>query len=126
MNAALDAYRQSSVDTATPAQLVVMLYDGVVTAIDKVETALDTPRPEFELAHRELTRAQAIIMELLQTLDMSVGSVATNLAALYEYSHRQLVRSNVEKQFALAEPVRTIFRDLRDAWASLAGGGDFS
>lgn len=126
MNAALDAYRQSSVDTATPAQLVVMLYDGVLTAIDKVETALDQSRPEFELAHRELTRAQAIVLELLQTLDMSVGPVATNLAALYEFCHRQLVRSNVEKQFEPAEPVRAIFRDLRDAWASLSGGGELS
>ena len=122
MNAALAAYRQNSIDTATPGQLVVMLYDGVITALGKVETTLGGGSPDIELAHRELTRCQAIVSELMGTLDMSAGSVAANLSMLYEYSHRQLVAANLSKRFEPAEPVRRIFVDLRDAWAQILAG----
>jgi flagellar secretion chaperone FliS len=120
MNSGLMAYRQNSVETATPGQLVVMLYNGVLTALDKAEAALEG-RPDIELAHEEFTRAQAIIMELLATLDMSAGAVAHSLASLYEYSHTQLVKANVNKKFSHAEPVHTIFADLRDAWVEITG-----
>ena len=121
MNSGLMAYRQSSVETATPGQLIVMLYDGVLTALDKAATAL-RGRPDIETSHSEFTRAQAIIMELLATLDISAGPVAHSLAALYEYCHSQLVKANVAKDFAPADPVRVIFADLRDAWVEVTGG----
>lgn len=123
MNTGLMAYKQQSIDTATPGQLVVMLYDGVITALDRAESAIG-PRPDVETAHKEFTRAQAIIMELLATLDLSAGAVAESLAALYEYSHTQLVKANVGKTFEHAVPVRAIFADLREAWVAIAGGGD--
>jgi flagellar protein FliS len=119
MSTALDAYRQSSVDTATPGQLVVMLYDGVLAAIDKVRAGLDGPEPDLELVHRELTRAQAIVGELMQTLDLKAGPVATNLASLYEYCHHQLVQANLQKKATPTEPVHRIFSDLREAWATI-------
>ncbi|MDH4116609.1 MAG: flagellar export chaperone FliS [Acidimicrobiia bacterium] len=124
MNAALETYRQSSIDTASPGRLIVMLYDGVIASIDKVEAALSTQRPDLATAHSELTRAQAIISELLQTLDMSVGPVAISLASLYEFCHRQLVQANVEKSIEPTRAVRDIFADLRDAWATISGGVD--
>lgn len=122
MNAALAAYRQNSIDTATPGQLVVMLYDGVITALGKVQATLDGGAPDLELVHKELTRCQAIVSELMGTLDMSAGSVAANLSMLYEYSHRQLVAANLAKRFEPAEPVKRIFVDLRDAWAQIVAG----
>lgn len=118
MNTGLMAYRQNSVETATPGQLVVMLYDGVLTALDKAEAAL-AGKPDIELSHQEFTRAQAIVMELLSTLDLSAGSVAQSLAALYEYAHYQLVRANIGKDFQPATPVRGIFADLREAWVEI-------
>jgi flagellar protein FliS len=120
MNASLIAYRQSSIETATPGQLVVMLYEGLLTALDKAGTALQRPG-DVEEAHSEFTRAQAIVMELASTLNMSAGPVAHNLAAIYEYCHSQLVKANISKSIEPAEPVRTIFADLRDAWVQIAG-----
>jgi flagellar secretion chaperone FliS len=122
MNAAVAAYRQSSIDTATPGQLVVMLYDGVLTALGKVEAALNPTGLDIDVAHKELTRCQSIVSELMGTLNMSAGPVASNLAMLYEYSHRQLVAANLAKRFDPADPVRQIFTDLRDAWAQIVAG----
>lgn len=64
-----DKYRQSSVKTSTPAQLVVMLYDG---AIRFVRTAMDgLSKQDYEKTSLNLGKAQTIISELMSTLDYS-------------------------------------------------------
>jgi flagellar protein FliS len=124
MNGAMAAYRSDAVTTATPGQLVVMLYDRVVTALDRVEVALGSEPQNLEVAHRELTHAQAVVTELMQSLDLTAGQVARSLASLYEYCHHQLVKANMSKTYRPAEPVRTIFADLRGAWASVVADTD--
>ena len=120
--AALSAYRQNSVDTASPGRLIVMLYEGVVTALDKTEAALSTP-VDVEVAHKELTRCQDIVLELMQALNHDAGEMAVRLATLYEYCHHQLVQANATKDMTHAEPVRAIFADLRDAWTEINEAG---
>ena len=103
--AALSAYQQNSIDTASPARLIVMLYEGVVTALDKTAVALTAP-VDIELAHQELTRCQDIVLELMQALNHDAGEMAVRLATIYEYCHHQLVQANASKEFSHAEPVR--------------------
>lgn len=112
--AASAAYRRSSVDTAAPVRLIVMLHDGLLAALDRAETALRID--DRETVHTELTRAQAIVLELWSALDPAGADVTANLTSLYEYAHRQLVTANVRKDFAPAEPVRLVFTELREAW----------
>lgn len=123
MSAALAAYRRNSIDTASPGGLVVMLYDRLLTALDRAEAALGLPRPDIESAHREFTRSQDIVLELLSSLDRSAGPIVGSLARLYEYCHHQLVEANLLKDIGPALPVRSIFSDLRGAWASIVEGG---
>lgn len=120
--AALSAYQQNSIDTASPGRLIVMLYEGVVTALDKTEAALSTP-VDVELAHRELTRCQDIVLELMQALNHDAGEMAVRLATLYEYCHHQLVQANATKDYGHARPVRDMFADLRDAWTEVTEAG---
>lgn len=121
MQTGLAAYRQNAVDHSSQGQLIVMLYDGVLSALDKVEVALGSEPCDIETSHRELLRCQAIVEELLSTLSPAGGDVASQLASLYEYCHHQLVDANLSKRFDHAEPVRAVFADLRVAWAALAG-----
>lgn len=121
--AALSAYRQNSVDTASPGRLIVMLYEGVVTALDKTSVALESTPRDIELAHKELTRCQDIVVELMQALNHDAGDMAVRLATLYEYCHHQLVQANATKDMTHAEPVRVIFADLRDAWTEINEAG---
>ena len=120
--AALSAYQQNSVDTASPARLIVMLYEGVVTALDKTAASLSAPI-DIELAHKELTRCQDIVLELMQALNHDAGDMAVRLATIYEYCHHQLVQANATKDFSHAQPVRDIFADLRDAWTEITESG---
>ena len=114
---AYEAYAQQATTTASPAQLVLMLYDGALARIEAARDALDRSSADLETAHEALTRAQRIVRELQVTLDHERGGdVAKNLAGLYGYALDQLVDANVRKTVAPLDEAAATIRPLRDAW----------
>lgn len=108
-----DKYRQSSVKTSTPAQLVVMLYDG---AIRFVRTAMDgLSKQDYEKTSLNFGKAQTIISELMSTLDYSY-EISNNLYSLYEYTNFLLVEANIRKSPEKAEEAIGYLTDLRETW----------
>lgn len=108
-----DKYRQSSVQTSNPAQLVIMLYDG---AIRFVKTAIDgLAQKDNEKISLNLGKAQTIISELMSTLDRSYD-ISKNLHSLYEYTNYLLVEANIRKDVAKAEEAIGYLTDLRETW----------
>src|SRR5207244_5143727 len=75
---------------------------------------------DVQSAHSNLVRAQAIISELLETLDLERGGeLANNLMRIYDYLNHRLVEANLRKD---AEPAREVERHLRDllvAWEQI-------
>jgi flagellar protein FliS len=66
-------------------------------------------------------RAQAIISELSETLDLTRGGeLATNLQAIYEYLNRRLVEANLRKDASAAREVEMLLRELLPAWEQAA------
>ena len=114
-----NVYRESAVLTATPEQLVVMLYDGANRFLTQSAVAMRETRPA--LAGEKLRRAEAIIDELLATLDMSVGEIAEQLQALYLFFKEHLSAARLEQSAEKVEEVARLMRELRSAWASIAG-----
>jgi len=114
-----NAYRESAVLTATPEQLVVMLYDGANRFLTQSAIAMRETRPA--IAGEKLRRAEAIIDELLATLDMSVGEIAEQLQALYLFFKEHLSAARLEQSADKVEEVARLMRELRSAWASIAG-----
>lgn len=111
-------YRTQAVTTASPAQLVAMLYQGALTAITVAEQALEgSDANRGEVAHRELVRAQAIVTELSASLDHEQGGdIARNLESLYDFCSDRLMQANVKKDAGLLTAVRSTIADLADAW----------
>lgn len=112
-------YRKNAVLGASPAQLVVMLYDGALRFTQAGRVAMrakDLPRQ-----NEALQRAQKIVVELFSTLDHEKGGeIASNLASLYGFVLDKLMEANVyDRESALDEAERPI-RELRDAWAQIA------
>src|SRR3712207_1198573 len=104
-------YRATTVQTANPVDLVLMLYKGILRFTQQGIEAVE--RKDVKVAHEGFTRAQDVIAELVSTLDFEQGGdVARNLIAVYEYAHRQLVTANMRKDAALAREVIRIFREL--------------
>lgn len=111
------AYRSQAVQTAGPAQLVLMLYDGALAALVRARSASEQPG-SVEAVNRELQKAQAIVSELQVTLDHEKGGVvAAGLASLYAWCVELLVEANLRKDLSRLGEVESILRDLRDAWS---------
>ena len=111
------AYAESSVLTASPGQLVVMLYDG---AIRFLRQSADHMRAgDRERARERMRRAEAVIDELNGTLDMTYGEVAERLRAIYLFSKRRLIRANLDFDPAKVDGVARMLAELRDAFAQV-------
>ena len=108
-------YLRTQVETASKEQLVVMLFDGIVRFTEQARKALADK--DVESSHNLLMRAQAIIMELICTVDKERGGeVAKNLLALHAYAFNCLVVCNMKKDASKIDEVQRIYRELRDGW----------
>jgi flagellar protein FliS len=112
------AYRQSAVLTATPEQLVVMLYDGAVRFLRQAEIAMS--EGAFLHSYDKLGRGEAIIDELIATLNMDTGEIAERLQAIYIFQKRTLIEARVQRSSEKISQVVTLLVSLREAWAKLA------
>lgn len=115
MNAAAtaNAYKQQQVLTSSPEELTLMLYNGALRFVAESMQGLE--RGELEKAHSTNLKAQAIIRELMVTLDMQY-EISQNLYQLYDYIEYKLVQGNVKKSKADLEDAKTIITDMRDTW----------
>lgn len=111
-------YKQNQVNTASPKELVVMLYEGCVKFLRLAELALE--EKNFELVNKNLIKAQNIISELLNTLDMSVeGTISQDLADLYEFFLGELFQANIHKDIDKIVYVREQMKELLEAWKEI-------
>jgi len=119
------SYRTIATQTASPGQLVLMLYEGAIRFLEQSLTGFEHEDPlEFNLTINNIQRAQAIILELNASLNMEQGGeVAATLRPLYDYFHRRLQEANINKQKAPILEVIERVRVLRDGWAEMLGKG---
>jgi flagellar protein FliS len=115
------AYRQTSVQSSSPLELVVLLYDG---ALRHLLAAREAIRRNDLVARRDaFSKALAIITELQSTLNLEEGgAVATQLDALYTYITGRLVDATARKDMSAVDEVEKLLRSLREAWAQIAAG----
>jgi flagellar secretion chaperone FliS len=111
------AYREASVMTASPEQLVVMLYDGAGRFLRQAEGAMTDGT--WLQASEKLSRAEAIIDELLATLDMGAGEIADRLQAIYVFCKTRLIEARLERDPGRVDQVARLLAELRDAWATI-------
>jgi flagellar protein FliS len=114
----LEQYQSRAIQTASPGQLVVMLYDGFLRFAAQAQDAL--ARGDIASAASRLTRAQDIVDELRLTLDLNQGEIAGNLAALYAYVTERLTGARLAKDPGQVAEARRVMGELRSAWAQIA------
>jgi flagellar protein FliS len=112
------AYTESSVLTAPPGRLVVMLYDGAIRFLAQAAAAMRAG--QLERCRDRMRRAEAIIDELNLSLDMSYGQIPEGLRSLYLFCKRQLRQANLAGQPDGIDQVVRLLRDLRDGWEEAA------
>lgn len=118
VGSAQDAYRSAQVQAARPEQLVLMLYDGARARVSRAKLALAAG--DYDRARDHMLRAQAIVGELLASLDMSAGEMARNLSQIYEYVNHRLIEANIKHDIAGLDVALRILGELRDGWQEMA------
>jgi flagellar protein FliS len=112
-------YREIAVKTATPLQLVVILYDGAIQALQEAQEHIK----QKNIAQRSqcLNRATAMISELHASLSFDEGGeIANSLDRLYAYMQDQIFKANLEQRIEPLANVTKLLENLRDAWRALA------
>src|SRR5690242_21578808 len=89
------AYTESSILTAPPERLVVMLYDGAIRFLSQSAVAMEAGNRE--IAINRMNRARAIIDHLNLTLDMDQGEISERLRAIYLFSKRHMAEALVQQ-----------------------------
>ena len=121
MSNATAAYLMNRIESATPAQRVVMLYDGAVNFAEKVAGCMR--EKDYENATIYNIRAQNIIMELQGSLNMQEGGdLSPRLHGLYSYFLRRLINANSARSPEAVESVIASLRELREAWETIEAG----
>jgi flagellar protein FliS len=118
---AFSAYKESSVLTAPPERLVLMLYDGIQRFLFQSSHAMRAG--DLATANGRMQRAEAIIDELIATLDHEQGGeIADKLNAIYLYSRRTLSEARIHRSPDKIDEVRTLLGEIRESWVQICGG----
>jgi flagellar protein FliS len=116
MRSGYDQYRQTSIQTAPPEQLIVMLYDGAIRSLEQAKLAMQAGKDPGEA----IAKAQDIFAELAASLNLSAGEIASNLAQLYNFWIYRLFQAQIHREPNMIDEVNAMARDLREAWATIA------
>lgn len=113
MQNAYNAYKQNSVTTASPGELTLMLYNGCIKFIHQAKKSIEDKN--IESRNKYIQKAQAILNELMATLNMDVP-VSKNMFNLYEYMYHQLTQANIKSDVTILDEVEGLVTEFRDTW----------
>ncbi len=115
MNAYMNQYQNNQILSASPEQILIMLYDGSIRFCRQAIHAMDAGQQTVQA--EKISRAMAIICEFSNTLNHEVGGeVATDLDALYSFMTRELTRANLKHDRKALETVEDLLSGLRETW----------
>lgn len=110
-------YLETAVQTASPAQLLIILYDGAIRFCRSAVESMKTQN--YADASVKLTKAQNIISEFIITIDHK-SPIADNLIQLYHYFNDRLREANFKKDHTPIEEVLSHLIELKETWIQTA------
>lgn len=107
------SYQQNSVNTASPGELTLMLYNGCLKFIHQAKKAIE--KKNIEMKNTNIQKAQTIIQELMVTLNMDI-EVSKNMMSLYDFMNRRLMEANIKNDASILDEVEGLVTEFRDTW----------
>jgi flagellar secretion chaperone FliS len=112
-------YQEIEIKTATPVELVVLLYDAAIASLQKAQEHLASR--DIEKRTRCLNKAISILTELQANLNFEKGrEISLSLDRLYQYMKGRILQANLQQNAAPMKEVVKLLSDLRAAWAEIA------
>lgn len=111
----LGRYQDMKVQTASPAQIMIMLYDGAIRFSLQAKKKIE--EKDFEGKGVFISKTQAIIDELMNSLDFNIApELCSNLQQLYIYINERLTHANIKMEAEAMNEVIELLNTLRDGW----------
>ena len=107
------AYKNNSIQTASSAELTLMLYDGAIKFCNIALGAIENG--DIQKANTNIIKAENIITEFRATLDFKYP-VAKDFELVYDYIYRRLVEANIHKDAEVLTEALKYIREMRDTW----------
>lgn len=109
-------YQGTKINTASPAELTLMLYEGAIKFCNIALLGFETK--DFEKVSNSIIKVQNIITELRATLDFKYAP-AKDFDVVYEYIGGLLVQANIKKDPELVNQALDQVREMRDLWKEI-------
>jgi flagellar secretion chaperone FliS len=113
MNNPYQSYQQNAVNTASPGELTLMLYNGCLKFINLAKAAIRDEN--IEVKNTNVLKAQKIVQELMVTLNLD-QAVSKDLLSLYDYLNRRLIEANIKNDLMIFDEVEEFITEFRDTW----------
>lgn len=118
-NSRSSLYEETSIYTASPTKLVVMLYEGAIRFLTRA--ASDIRNRDLVSKRKSVNQATAIIQYLRLTLDTDKGQeIARELDRLYAYVLSRIVDGSTKLDASSIEEAIKVLSDLLPAWEEIA------
>lgn len=108
-------YAQARVGSASPEQLLVMLYDAAIKDVREAIQAIgDGDRAQKA---RVLDHGVKVLTELTNSLrPEKAPEIAENLRRLYDFMIDRMIQANLKDDAEQLDPVVKVLMELREAW----------
>ncbi|WP_345242353.1 flagellar export chaperone FliS [Pontibacillus salipaludis] len=110
---AYQAYQNNSVETASPGELTLMLYNGSLKFMKLAKKGIE--EGNIELRNTNIQKAQKIVQELMITMNPDY-SITKEIMPLYDYVNRRLMDANLKNDTTILDEALGIMTEFRDTW----------
>ena len=118
----IDTYRRTEIESRTPLELVVMLYDGALRFLAEARGAME--RKDVPTRRTALGRALAIVSELQSTLNMDAGGeISVELDRLYSFVTMRLTDASSTQDVRPLDDAVRVLSTLREGWIGISANG---
>lgn len=118
MPKSLNIYQKNQVMTVSKEKLLLMLCDGLVRFIRNAVSAFE--KGNYEDINKNLLKAQAIVSELMVSLDRGAGEFAENIFSIYEFIHSGLMEANMKKDARQLQDLLKLAIAIQETWNEAA------
>jgi len=113
----IQAYRKAQVETADQGTLILMCYDGAITFLKKGKHAMLNKDPL--ICTTFLGKAQNVLWELTNSLNLDAGQIARNLEALYNYMIRRIIEAEYHNKPEVLDEIITYLLERKESWEKI-------
>ncbi len=106
-------YKEQSVMTMTPGEMLLLLYDELLKRLTRAELALD--KEDYTLFDQSVKRSQEIVQYLMDTLNFEYP-ISRELRNMYDFFLYELSRIQAGRKKEVIEELKPLVKELRDAF----------